>query len=462
LAFIRFIGTHLARITNERRAAASVSTVARELALIGSPHDDESPAESLQGCAPGLLNRSDVGFITDSVRRVLQSMVRLSGAMSVTCRLIVGTGDRAFARSLLRVHCEGRDCALDSPDAIDLDDWRNSVNAWVARHGSAVYLRAFPDAESPDVWEDLGRYPELEGARLYREGVCSELCVPILAEGRVVGTINLEADTERAFDLVAETVEEYAQLIGIALVEARRRIGVSMMAEAGGFLNRRHILEGKLEECGTEVNACSSLSDETRQRLLTTINELTTEVLMHRTVGDATRDAPATTLLEVLQESMRSIRWTYSSADPSKFAVGDLEVFARIGATPLARPVAQALEIAVNQVLLNVRKHGTSSFRPSEWSEAFGFSFGSRMIGGVHNVGIAVHSVCEIAKMQETPSQKVFREPIHRGGERTSLGAFVAGEVVRRVGGAAYFSWRPETRTAGVATAEIMVPIAPE
>jgi hypothetical protein len=321
------------------------------------------------------------------------------GATSVTCRLLMGGGPEPFGRSLYRVHCEGQECAADSPDSISLDDVSSYVNAWVAVDGVPASLRRI--VEGVPAAEDLARYQGLEAIQLFRPNIRSELCVPVCAKGRLVGTINLESDRFLAFDSVGGSIEEYAQLVGAALLDSRRKIGVSMMAEAGGFLERRHLLEGRLDVVTDVVSKCESLTNEIRSRLLKEAGDVKTLVLMDRPRPTWSEAERGPTLTDVVQESLMSLDFIFTDVERFRPTDCDSDAMREIGGRRLSPSVASSLAIAVGQALLNVRKHGSSGLLPDTWQESCAIAFDERIVGGVANVGIAVHSWCYSTKLEK-------------------------------------------------------------
>lgn len=446
------------RALSDKGRTASVGTIGNELRLIS-----ESGTVSKRRPVPGLSSlamRRDVQLTTPTVRALLRFLIELTGAISATCRLLSGVAGALFERSLVRVDCQGDDCALNSPESIPLDRHSDFVNAWVGVHGQSVYLRSVREGGSVGeaLASDLSRYDGLESISFFRPGMRSELCVPIFAEGRLVGTVNLESNREWAFDLTAEVVAECAQVIGIALLESRRRIGVELMIDAGGFLDKRHELERMVRILGTELKGSTPDGDSSLTSISGRVDDLVKHIYMHKHMEfDDTVDE--FTVREVLTEAMRSVSWTFAGVDLWQFSPDPKETFDELLATPLRREQANALRFAVAQAIVNTRTRGHGATPLVPWKYPIRLSLLSRSIGGVENIYVALSSLASVSSVEHLDSERVFREPINLpNDDRTRVGAYIAGEILRRCGGSAYFRVEPNTSSTFIVTAEYSVP----
>jgi len=456
----RMIALHLARGYDERHSADTVRLVTSQLSFI-SDLPTSSQAGGLINCDEILPPRRDVSLIAPSVSQIVRGLVNLSGAMSVTCRLITGADGPSLSRYLVRLHCEGDECALDSPGRIALGETTSSVNAWVAATGEPVYLRKLIPAAEPGYYTspDLESYVGLDRVRIYREGVQCELCVPIVAERRLVGTVNLEADRSYAFDAMAETVAEYAQLIGIALLESRRRIGVETVTEVEGFLDYRHRLDAQLRDLVADVSKVQALPDNLRKRYVVALEKVRSLVFMRR-VPDVGGVIPGARISDVLAAGMKSVRWATRSAPIRDLCVQQWsDAVEAVYAAPVDEDAARALTFAIAQALHNVRKHGGSGDALAKREYSAMFRFGEARLGGRRNLYVAVSSTCPPSTFEHLNPQRVFREPIDHP-ERVSLGAFLAGEALRRCGGSAYLRVTHSPDHDCIVDAEFSVPTA--
>lgn len=460
LAAARVIAQHLARGYNARHSAEAVRLVTRQLTYI-SDLPSTSDGIGMIDCDQTLPPRLDVKLIAPSVSQIVRGLVNLSGAMSVTCRLLSGADGPCLSRYLVRLHTEGGPSAAASPSHIGIDQAASSVNAWVATTGRPVYLRKLQlhsDGEhytSPD----LTSYKGLERISIYREGVECELCIPIVAERRLVGTVNLEADRPYAFDAMRETVEEYAQLIGIALLESRRRIGVDTMTEVEGLLDYRHRLDAKLGELGRDMKKELELPKHVRGRYLATLDEIHDLIFMRR-VGEVDELGPDAELAGVVAEAMRLVHWATRKKDMGELLVESWSKRAREAySSRVDGESARALTYAIAQALLNVREHGGAGDALANRDYSAMFRFGQADLGGRRNLFVAVSSTCSPEKFKGLDPQRVFREPIERDG-RVSLGAFLAGEALRRCGGSAYMRVEKSDEHDWIVDAEFSVPAA--
>lgn len=463
LTLLRQVATHLARISAEERWASAIGLVSAHLGDISALGSQDYKA-ALVGCSSVLAGREDVRLSGAIIARVLADIADFSGAMSVTLRLIAGSSGDLFSRRLFRMHCVGVNCD-QSPDSISVDDHASSVNAWVAVHGKAVYLRSLTAegvGSGGDAVQsvDLARYPGLERPAIFRGPIGSELCVPVFAESKLVGTMNLESENAYAFDVTAEIVDEFAQLVGVVLLECRRQITVGTMAEARGFLGRRHELEARLINFGRELDAALADQEQARDSAAAQIQALRRFVYMRQALA-VRGDDDSVRVDHVLRQAAESIEWTYKSIEPAAFAI-DVADFVQFSKMRISKRCADALLFGVTQALLNVRKYGSDASEWLEWEYPVRYGVSLTTIGGIETLYVAVQSACSIEDVSDTPVTGVFRQPIlNSATERTSLGTFLAGEILRRIGGSAYFRIEDAAEHEGlikVVTAEFGVP----
>jgi hypothetical protein len=459
-SLMRLLATHFARAYGEHRWAAAVRLVTTRLREISGLGMLDPEGESAD-CASELDGREDIELASPIVMEVLDDIAKLSGAMSVTCWIIAGSAGPLFCRGLFRFHGVGVDRSeLDR--SVPLDD-SDSVNAWVAINGRAVYLRSIVPAGSDGVpaSPDLGRYPGLERVSVVRSSVHAVLCVPVFAEDKLVGTINLEAATPFAFDLTADVVEECAQLIGVALLEARRQISVRTMTQARGFLSRRHELEHRLVNFGTELKKWLKDVPLAAEKAADRIEELKRFVYLRNAVP-VKHAGTAVSVNAVLRQATAAIEWTYKTVQPAKFAYNkDMMEFIELSSVEMSDDAAEALLFAVTQTLLNVRKYGSKASELADWEFPVQYALSLSRLGGRETLYLAIRSVCKERDIADLQPNRVFREPIEHRSGRTSLGAFLAGEVLRRCGGSAYFRVDVPESDGGIlrfVTAELGVP----
>lgn len=460
MALTRIVALSLARDHEERRADSSVHLVTSQLSLISGLRTASEDPE-LSGLAEDLTERRDVALVAESVTGILRGLVDFSGAASATCRLIAGAGGEPFSRYLLRLHCEGDDCALDTPEEIPLQAHAASVNAWVARHGAPVHLRnIYVDPETGAATSaDLANYPGLTEITMVRSNVQTELCVPIFAERRVVGTVNIEAVSALALDKKAEIVSEYAQLIGIALLEARRRIGVETVTEAGGFLDHRHELDGGLEALASRINQDTGLGADARETYGKDLAKLRKTVYVRRLPG-ASEVSQGATVHQVIESAMRSVSWAEQATPLEDLLLdGEHEDVQGVLSAWLDPEAAHALRFAIGQAIHNVRRYAQAAEKLTGQPYLAMFRLARRVIGGEDNVWVAVSSATADESIESLRPQRVFREPL-QNEERVSLGTYLAGEAMRRCGGSAFLRVYPPRHGMTIVEAEFSVPVS--
>lgn len=465
---LKALETRLARSAADERWFGTIAQLSERVQTLSgqqSPH----PSMATSTCCAALADRRDAKIVSGLVARILDDLIVTTGAISATCRLVVGAGPEVGVRQLARLAAAGGPAKLDSPDSIVIDQGNTeSVNSWVARNGVACYLRRIPE---PTAHDELGEararwtqdYPGLTGPALFRAATRSELCVPVRADGRLVGTINLESASTYGFDESAHAVEEYAQVVGLAIRMARREISVEMLEEAEGFLDRRHSLAGEIDVARRSLSKEGSPSSAVREAL-SALDQAEELLAASISVGERSGASESLTGLEVLDAELRRLgRFRGVRLRPRDLIVDSSSGELLDLALDWLR--ADALGFAMRQVLSNALDHGLRDgrlghVRPPNWPYDVIIRVGELMLGGRRNLVVGVQNACFIDDLNRAGAERIFREPIRRADGREHMGAFLAGEAMRRCGGAASFVRAGQHNANTVlVTSELAVPV---
>ncbi|HMS71767.1 MAG TPA: GAF domain-containing protein, partial [Baekduia sp.] len=153
---------------------------------------------------------ADATGAREVVEETLRSLYNVTRTYSVAVRLI--SPDQLRLVRFAAYPAERQDDA--HPELMVSD--RKSVNAWVARMGRACYIRNRKGTKA------LAPYPGLDGVAECRDGILSELCLPIFVSGRVVGTLNLESRYKDAYADYVELANALVEQVGLAIAHSRR------------------------------------------------------------------------------------------------------------------------------------------------------------------------------------------------------------------------------------------------
>ncbi len=463
------------RIERELVDGARSESLGRLGAVLGQISRDRQPPEAeVQDIRRGrLLRRRDIAKALPAIDSTLKFLVDYTQSLSATCRILTGDVGEVFDRSLYRVSVFPEAEGIKSPERIPLHDVASSVNAWTAVNGRPVYLSAIHHIEATDEAPakaeipDLGLYAGLEAPAVYRE-MRSELCVPIFAEGRLVGTINLESAHPRAYDSTAEVASESANTIGVALLTSRRSIGAELIMDAGGFLDRRHELDRLLHVLREEIRTGNSADSPKLGEWERQVDSILHYIYLQPRLAIAdeeTNPTVGTTLLEALVHT----KWSDTSGgtdellrflDPDAGEGAKTEFESCLRAS-IGREQATALKFALIQALGNVRVHSRGAKPAKPWAQEIRLRLHQRTIGGVVNVYVALRSLASLRRLNALDVDKVYREPIMiQDDERTRMGAYIAGEVLRRCGGSAFMRVDTYEDVLAVVTGEFGVPLS--
>lgn len=473
IASLRAVETRLARIASGERWFANMEQMLQHVQQLTDKVAAASNAAP-QGCVEPLRGRRDVGLVSTLVESILDDLLITTGASSATCRLVVGIGPSLGQRQLARLAAAGTEERDAGPSLIPIvGPQSESVNSWVAFHGLPCYLRDIPDDRSTGELQDAAlvwssTYPGLHGIIDARKTTRSELCVPIESEGRVVGTMNLESSVPYGFDESAYAVEEYAQMIGLAVRLARREISIDMLHSAEGFLDRRHELAGCLDA------ASKHLEDARSDDPSGAINGIERALDAARVyINDVFRPNEDDDLPEHLVQVHHILAKELGAVSLSKgIGLSVWDVGAPAGSLPaiMASYIdsrrAGALGFALRQVLTNAAKYrlkgGTFGHRtPAGWSNDIDLQVQMITLGDTPNLVVGVRNACFRDELNDSYVKKMYREPLAKNSTgRVALGAFLAGEALRRVGGAASFHVDEYNDSTYIVSSELSVPIS--
>lgn len=484
------LATWLARIAAERRLATSIANLAQQLSLIANAgrRSLSRNAQSLDGisglsdthltdvvarCDERLQRRKDVQLLLESLPRMFVELRKLCSPASCTFRLVSADNESVPAdrqlddRWLRRVYSDGGEEWGSSPWALPLSSWHSSVIGWVARHGLPVYLRSLPEPPTKidlSTCPDLGRYSGLHSVAMFRNGIRSELCVPVFAEDRLVGTLNIESSSVGAFDEVALSVEQYAQVIGVALLEARRRIAVDVMEAAGGFLDVRHDIDGQLQILESELGSGAiPVPPESCSLILARLNAVRDQVFLKAVV---LHEHPPMTLRTAVSRALKSAKSAYAADPAEEFFAEVSDDVEHLLDLELPGAVAGSLCYALSQAFYNVRRHGRHRLglkaeKDRGWHNPIRLHVYHLGVGGVPNLVVRIGTLLEAEFAMSIDTALLFREPMVDPVQgRVRLGAYLAGEVLRRCGGAAGARLGERDERFAVLEVEFAVPVA--
>jgi GAF domain-containing protein len=358
--------------------------------------------EELHDRPPGPILHlpADLWTAKESVDQIVRILYDLTRSESVTVRLVTSNQrrlDRFSAYPAQRLH--------DLHKRIKLDNDR-SVNAYVARSGRERYVRDFT---KPFLLEGE---PPLLGQAQARPGIRSELCLPIVLEDRVVGTLNLESQLPDAFFETCEIIRAVAQQVALSFARARRtseQIVFSMTSASTANVHEldkhaRHL--SKLARAHRDVAAIGDIAKGVRRCIRKEADRVDRENL---------------SLHQILREIVRRRGWrTVVSVD------GRLGSAVRFSEAH-ALPVKYAIEVLLHNAIEHQRRPGR---------------FGVDVTPSVRHFGGRDYATLHIANPIRDPiplsvAAVLYRKPVPEG-DLLHIGAFTAAAGIRALGGEVY------------------------
>jgi GAF domain-containing protein len=357
----------------------------------------------------------DMRSAQSTLAYIAKRIYELTRSTSVTIRVV--TPDQL---ELTRFVTEPEERLLDDHKTIRIDA-PDSVNAWVARTGTPCYIPNMLDHPTR-LFPGLGGVIEIQ----QRDGIRSELCLPIKAHGRLVGTLNLESQHRSDYpDDVAAVVGALAQQVGLAISQSRRNderrlfsFQARQASQAHRVLKRIDDLEGLLK---TNEQLRETKFGEELSRVIASIREASDPELAKPFDVEPVEDGVA--LARELIDGLLAKPGYRGHLNVRGLPPDDMKVPELVG---------QILTLAVDELLRNALKVVSRNSRlPFKANIRF---------EEIHRAGRPYLRV-EIANPITAPlpaktERRLYRGPIR--SDRTHIGAFVVGSFVRSVGGEVY------------------------
>lgn len=357
---------------------------------------------------------TDLARALPHVTPIIEFAGRLTGSHSVTFRLLVRgavDADRDMTPTLLRA-IAWPGARMDEPfGALRLDG--PGVNAWVARHGRTCHLR---DTEQVDA---LRGYEGLLGlVRVPTRRTRSELCVPVVVDGRLAATVNFEHAAANAFALMSNVALGCAAMAAQAISTVRRRNLRTVLSIGSEVQNSAHELTklaDRLHRPGRDPRD--------RDRLIADAGKTLDEVIpiLQPRETDQASAAPIADLHATVREAARVAGITDQIwAEPER--VTSDPVLVRWG-----HKMARQIYLALMEIFRNIAEYGSV--------DRVGIpevSLRRLYLGGRSQVEIEI--VHGVRSGRAVKVNELYRIPV-QAADRPHIGAYQAGAIIRSLGG---------------------------
>jgi GAF domain-containing protein len=301
----------------------------------------------------------------------------------------------------------------------------NSVNAFVARTGEACDLKDLVKRKS------FLPYRGLLNVLTAREGIRSEYCLPIIIRGRLVGTINLESEYIDAYSGEKHFLHAVLGQVQLALSFAQTRHEDSVLSAGARVTMNAHELLKCTSELGTLARSAPNHIQEKLRGLHTRLTMCALPSHGDKRVDDG---VPARTgyrkLIQQLSES-RNIAHTIEWHDPDEVADDSIpeascSMIRLVLWEILDNSFSQATKVPGGRIRVSLKQ---------------------TVLGGRRYTIILISNPLQVM-IGEDIIGKLYRVPIQKE-DRPHIGAFLAGAMMRSVGGDITFSI---SKKAGLAT----------
>lgn len=447
LAVLRNIGLRLALIkaTANTEAAARIfaQLSTRATARIRSETAAAGPLRSLRLDAsepartPSPLP-DDLLMTLPAIQEGLETLGRITGSYSATFRAALPSPEPAGPHGVTLRRVAAYPTHWLEGDGETQGQDEGGINWRVALTGQPQY--------APVVADDDGYLDRREDTR-------SELCVPVLVEGRVIGVVNLESASRSAYDALVTTAQAFAAHVGLAIADARIAISSVLHDYAIEIVRRGHELGG--QEC-RELRelAAEAPAGAWPDRLFAFADEIETKAKGLRAFelsGD--RGGGDSTFPELVIAQKQAI----------KLHLATLDVDSTAEWRRYPSGVAQLVVLALKDILGNVKRHSDSGPVPATLRVHQGWWGGEP-----HDILTVVNRPA--SPLPEVDAVNAYRallgreSPDSAAGEDGAMlrvpqfGAYLAGSTVRRVGGDVHLCQRAD----GLTQVTLSVPSSPK
>jgi hypothetical protein len=370
----------------------------------------------------------DLRMTLPAIQEGLETLGRITGSYSATFRAALPCPEPAGPHGLtLRRVAAYPKHWLDGEGETQSETERG-INWRVALSGSPQYVPVVADDD-----DYLDR----------REDTRSELCVPVLVEGRVIGVVNLESAARNAYDALVTTGQAFAAQVGLAVADARIAISSILHDYAIEIVRRGHELGG--QEC-KELRALATDAPAGKW-----------PGLLLKFADEIERKAKGLRAFEFSEDEVGSCALTLPGLVLERQQTIELD-FADLFVDPdpewqrYPLGVAQLVRLALKDILGNVKRHSAQNAAQAEMHV-----HQSQWGGELHDILTVVNRPS--SPLDPLDAVNAFRALLgHESPDPSAnrdnatlrvpqFGAFLAGSMARRLGGDVYLCQRPDGLT---------------
>lgn len=383
-----------------KRASSLVDQASATLA--GLMKRSTSAAEWRGQAEPSLDDKlpADAVAAQEIVNEALGGVHGLTQSYSTTVRLLSPS-----RRWLVRFAAFPAGQISESPDAIAVSD-KESVGAWVARTGLVCNLKNVKDRS------EFRRYPDLKRWLDTKRQTKSELCVPIIVAGRIVGVMNLESRFRDGYHDSVGIAGAVAEQVGLAIQYARRFHEQAVLSMSTATTANVHEL-GKLSE---ELHTIVS---KEHPRHANSLRSIAHGILRFSRSGAALPDLPPATLWNLVHEALAELHLS--------------QIFTVYQEPPRDWTYAGTDALAVRGALIPLLDNANRRSDPDE--PGCGLGWRTSTIGGKEYGTLLIANQIRV-DLDPRELTDLYRKPLRREhASRVRLGAFTAGALIRSLGG---------------------------
>jgi hypothetical protein len=262
----------------------------------------------------------------------------------------------------------------------------------------------------------MAEYPGLKSVLNVR-GALSEMCLPLAVDGRVVGTLNLEAKVHNAFSLVGDLAGLLASQASAILAGTRRELVEYSLTLATHLWEEAHDLIGMIE--GLQKQEHRVLPVDVRREFSSDLARIH-DVINKGSQPSVPRTAVVgLSLAGIVRDVINDLDWLYADVDGSVEGV-------------LAPRDYDVIYRTLHDVFENIRRFMLQTQQTRAQISAIRTEMGGKMF-----IDLIVSYQVEDLIQPELPAH-LYAAPVRTAlslNERPHLGSFVTGVRLRALGG---------------------------
>ena len=292
---------------------------------------------------------------------------------------------------------------------ISLKNYRESCNAWACVNGKECYINNVYKKD------EFKKYKELKSSWKVREETIAEFCLPIVVQGRVIGTMNLESIYRAGFDYSIDYLRTLVKLLELSISLNRYKIEETAFKSRTILLYSLHDLKNKIRDLWKKNRFSLKKSNKNNNVFIDNLLDLIDSVESYEMRQDNEKGKEK--ILSIVSQVIKDLEIENVSI------IRENDLFVKT-------EYITSLKMALNNIFDNCRLAAMGSTIYIKGRQSI-FKNKKSLNLLIEHQGTS--------DLKEEEIDKLYYRPFLRKG-KIRLGAFTAGVLLRSIGGNVYMS----------------------